>query len=208
MVTDTADKVIDAATRAFAASGFEGASVRNICKAAGVNAQAIHYHFGSKEKLYVAVLKRFADEQDAIVGRLVTTAAASVEDLRTRLLFFLDTALEFWVRTPGLEVAYLEGRRNGPYQGVVGDTMIALDAALVRLLEASQKAGHVREGVDLQLVGSTLVERLGAQAVDADLMERVLGYSMRDAERRREFVGKLIDVVLFGIANVRAASGS
>jgi AcrR family transcriptional regulator len=54
----TSDKIIKAASRAFAESGFQGASVRRIVARADVNQAAINYHFGSKEELYRAVLQK------------------------------------------------------------------------------------------------------------------------------------------------------
>ncbi len=52
----TRAKLIRVARKHFAAHGFEGASLREIQRDAGVNAAAVHYHFGSKEKLYHAVI--------------------------------------------------------------------------------------------------------------------------------------------------------
>ena len=53
----TRDKIIKAASRAFAVNGYEGASIRAIVAEADVNQAAINYHFGSKEGLYRAVLQ-------------------------------------------------------------------------------------------------------------------------------------------------------
>ena len=53
----TREKIIKAASRAFARSGYEGASIRTIVAAADVNQAAINYHFGSKDGLYRAVLQ-------------------------------------------------------------------------------------------------------------------------------------------------------
>lgn len=50
--------LVEAAIEAFAAKGFEGASVREIARAAGANLAAISYHFGGKEGLYREVLKQ------------------------------------------------------------------------------------------------------------------------------------------------------
>jgi AcrR family transcriptional regulator len=52
------EQLIARATPIFAAKGFAAASTREICQAAGVNAAAIHYHFGDKEGLYREVLLR------------------------------------------------------------------------------------------------------------------------------------------------------
>src|SRR6266700_675488 len=53
----TREKIIKAASHAFARDGYEGASIRAIVAEAGVNQAAINYHFGSKEGLYRAVLQ-------------------------------------------------------------------------------------------------------------------------------------------------------
>jgi AcrR family transcriptional regulator len=53
----TREKIIRAASRAFARDGYEGAGIRAIVAEADVNQAAISYHFGSKEGLYRAVLQ-------------------------------------------------------------------------------------------------------------------------------------------------------
>lgn len=53
---ETRTALLSAARRVFARSGFDGASVRDITREAGVNLGAVTYHFGSKRALYVAVL--------------------------------------------------------------------------------------------------------------------------------------------------------
>ncbi len=47
-------RLISAALRLFAASGFKGASTRAICEAASVNIASIRYYFGDKSGLYRA----------------------------------------------------------------------------------------------------------------------------------------------------------
>lgn len=57
-VPDRRARILEAAERAFAESGFEGASLRQIVLAAGVNLATVYYYFGSKKGLMEAVLKR------------------------------------------------------------------------------------------------------------------------------------------------------
>ncbi len=59
MTRNTKARILDAAERLFAESGFEAVSIRRIISEAGVNAAAIHYHFGSKQELACAVYVRF-----------------------------------------------------------------------------------------------------------------------------------------------------
>jgi AcrR family transcriptional regulator len=51
-------RILDAAERVFADTGFAAASLRRIIAAAGVNLAAVHYYFGSKEGLITAVFDR------------------------------------------------------------------------------------------------------------------------------------------------------
>ncbi len=60
MNTSTRERVLLAATRLFADSGYRGASVRDICNQAGANPGAISYHFGGKRQLYRSVLRQAA----------------------------------------------------------------------------------------------------------------------------------------------------
>lgn len=48
--------LLEAAGRVFAEQGYRNASVREICRLAGVNIGAINRHFGSKDALYETVL--------------------------------------------------------------------------------------------------------------------------------------------------------
>jgi Transcriptional regulator len=65
--SETKKKLIIAAGKLFAEKGYEGVSTRMIAEEAKVNLGGIHYHFGSKEKLYVElfrfVLRTYDDDK-------------------------------------------------------------------------------------------------------------------------------------------------
>jgi TetR/AcrR family transcriptional regulator, regulator of cefoperazone and chloramphenicol sensitivity len=54
----TREKLLDTAGRIFADRGYQAATVREICDAAGENVAAIHYHFGDKLGLYTQVVQQ------------------------------------------------------------------------------------------------------------------------------------------------------
>lgn len=56
---DTRERILRGALRQFAELGLSGASLRDISKAADVPLSAIHYHFGSKENLFTAVVEHY-----------------------------------------------------------------------------------------------------------------------------------------------------
>ena len=59
---DTKEQILDIAERLFAEKGFAGTTLRGVIREAGVNIAAVHYHFGSKEELFVAVTRRVAKQ--------------------------------------------------------------------------------------------------------------------------------------------------
>ena len=56
--SQTIEKILHVAEEHFAVHGFFASSLRQITRDAEVNVAAVHYHFGSKEALFVAVLNR------------------------------------------------------------------------------------------------------------------------------------------------------
>jgi hypothetical protein len=53
---DTKDKILEVARVMFSEKGFEGLSIRDIAKEAGVNIASVNYHFISKENLFHEIL--------------------------------------------------------------------------------------------------------------------------------------------------------
>jgi len=62
---DTVERIVDVAERMFAESGYRGVSLRAIMRECGVNAAAVHYHFGSKEALLEKIFERRAGTLNA-----------------------------------------------------------------------------------------------------------------------------------------------
>ncbi len=56
--TETYQKILNEAEKLFATRGYDASSIRDITTNAGVNLAAIHYHFGSKEKLLEKLIKK------------------------------------------------------------------------------------------------------------------------------------------------------
>lgn len=56
-MTETQIKLIEAAEIEFAENGYEGASIRSITSRAEANIAAVNYHFGSKETLFIEMIR-------------------------------------------------------------------------------------------------------------------------------------------------------
>lgn len=78
---ETAARILDSAEMLFSWRGFYGVSLREIAADAGVQLALSHYHFGSKENLFGAVIERRADEHAAGISAALA-AARQVEGSR------------------------------------------------------------------------------------------------------------------------------
>jgi AcrR family transcriptional regulator len=68
----TKERILDAAEALFMEHGYEATSLRALSAAADVNLAAVNYHFGGKEALFEAVLRRRLDPMNAERVELLT----------------------------------------------------------------------------------------------------------------------------------------
>lgn len=108
----TSERILQAALAAFAEHGFDGASTRDIARAAGVNQGLITYHYGDKEKLWRAAV-------DDLFARLATEFEAPMRllgevDPPTRLRMTVRHFVRFSAAHPELHrLIVQEGKRDG-----------------------------------------------------------------------------------------------
>lgn len=177
----TKERLLDAAERLFAERGFRGASLRAVTRAAGASVSAANYHFGSKEALLRAVLRRRVEPVnrrrlellDALEARSAGGAPPSAEEvLRVFLqpLFeerahsadatrrrFREVAARLYADPPEL-VAPLKAELFGPLSA-------RFTAALCRSLpehapEAVELGFHFSVGSMIHVAGGHLEEAL------------------------------------------------
>ena len=136
--------ILDAARRAFARHGYEGATVRVLEAETGLSRGAIFHHFRDKEALFLAL----AEEDAARTAERVAQAGLVqvMRDLRGTDTGWLGVQLEVRrrLRTDPAFAARWEQR-----QGEVR-------AATVERLRRQRDAGLVRDDVDVELLADFL----------------------------------------------------
>jgi AcrR family transcriptional regulator len=99
------EEILAAATRLFAARGFDGTSTREIAREAGAKHSLLFYHFGSKADLYLAAVL----DQLEHLGANIRAALASANDPVSRLQAYVEVYYDcFTTREPGLGVCLRE----------------------------------------------------------------------------------------------------
>jgi AcrR family transcriptional regulator len=105
------DAILDAAERLFANSGFEGTSMRSIAEAADVAQALLHYHFGTKERLFAEMFTRRSEAINAArIKRLDSLFARGLPTLEE----VLDTLLR-----PLIELGHDESRGGSYFSRLV-----------------------------------------------------------------------------------------
>ena len=89
---ETRRRLLEAATRLFAAKGFRRVTVRTICHKAGANVAAVNYHFGGKMGLYRQVVLTAIDTMTTTteVARQAGEGHTADEKLRRYVRVFLE----------------------------------------------------------------------------------------------------------------------
>ncbi len=89
-------QLLDVAQHLFAETGYAGTSIELIARTAGVSRPVVYEHFGSKDGIYFACVRRArAHFHDAVLAGVVGT-----EDLEARLYAGLDACFAFIEEDP------------------------------------------------------------------------------------------------------------
>ena len=70
------ERILAAATRCFAARGFEGTSLQDVADAVGLRKPSLLYHFESKQALHQAVLEQLLSRWSEVLPRLLLAATS------------------------------------------------------------------------------------------------------------------------------------
>ncbi|MFP5416847.1 MAG: TetR family transcriptional regulator [Actinomycetes bacterium] len=195
----TRDRLVDAAMTVFAERGVVGATVEEICEAAGFTRGAFYSNFESKDELCVAVLEHqyeanLAAMRDALAA-VDSLGDAGLDELIPRAIaVFLSSQQSgrIWVlsgqelrlyaaRTPALAVAYrrLYTTATRTMAAVLEEAVEALGCEL--LPGGAEAIGVLHAVHDYGAVGSLI----GSDTIEGDVKVRLLTEVLRALVRPR-----------------------
>lgn len=123
-------QLLDIAEDLFARHGFDAISIEDVARRAGITRPVVYDHFGSKEGLYLACVRRARGEFE----QKLLAAVTAVSDPRDRLLYGGDAFFEILERDPrrwAILFSY-----PAPLQGDFGEELAELRRATVeRIVE-------------------------------------------------------------------------
>ncbi len=134
------ERLLRAAVRLFAAKGYAATSVRDLLRAAGVTAPVLYYHFGSKEGVFVALVRDGVERMETAVEEAIGHGGSAADRIRGYCRAIAD------VRRDYADVAWIvDAILSGPAETAPPVDFRTLVRGRVRRLE-----GLVREGIRSQ----------------------------------------------------------
>lgn len=149
------DQLLSAARQVLARDGAAALSVRSVAVAAGINSSLIHYYFGSRDGLLLAVLERMNSEllerQQRMYGRAEMTLS---EKWRQAVAFYREDLASGYVRIL-LELC-AHGYSNLEVATAARDTIAGWRDLLTGVAGEALERLHIG-GVQPEVVSSALV---------------------------------------------------
>lgn len=168
---ETRERLLDAAARVFELKGYEGATIAQIAREAGVTSGAIYAHYASKAELLADALRAHSERATAAV--LPPDGRANVADLLFALGRRLGTREH--EATALLVEALLTSRRDAELAQVLAAALGDRERNMASLIADGQAAGELVADVSPEAaarfalmlsLGSMLVRSLDLPEVD------------------------------------------
>ena len=192
------ERLLDVALGLFASRGYAATSVREIVKGAGVSKPVLYYHFGSKEGLYLEIMRRLERTLAETLATRETGSGTARQRIRRLGLDIYDAFSENTAA-----VRFLNAVFWGPPQGTpefdVESLHRPLMAAISGLVEDGIARGEFRAaaGADLSFA------LLGALSFAMDFH-----LAHPDRSPARDGLARVLDLILSGASAPRRGGTS
>ncbi|MCB9046341.1 MAG: TetR/AcrR family transcriptional regulator [Chitinophagales bacterium] len=154
--TEKQHHILDVAEELFAQNGFNGTSVRDIAKEAGVNIAMISYYFGSKEKMLEALFIRRANDVKIQIEGILNDAKL---DSLAKVYKLIDGYIDRIMRQTNFHKIMVReqiGTRENEISQLIKETKQRNKNLVASIIYEGQKKGVFRKGVDIPLLMTTL----------------------------------------------------
>lgn len=164
------DRLTEAAIAEFAEFQFHDASINRIIAKANVSRGSFYQYFEDLEDLYMYIFQIVAEQKEAYIEEHFQTKPQG--DIFTVLRNMYQVGLQFAIEHPAYAKIgnhLIKGDNNFKYK-VMGEWEEYTKQYMMRLLKQGQKAGFVREDIDME-VAAFLFYQQSLTLTDHYLME-------------------------------------
>ena len=166
--------IIQTAITLFAEKGYEGTTIRDLAKRAKVNVAMVNYYFGSKEKLFEALVESRAGYMRNLLDELKVNQTLTHFEKIEHIIFhyvnrILDNRAFFQVMQQEMLVSVRpELNRN------ISDVLIKNVDEIVKIIHSGIRKKEFRK-VDAQLTFASIIGTIQQVVMSKSLCNRMLG---------------------------------
>jgi len=180
--TDTDDRLLDAALSLFSEKGFDATTTRAIAEKAGVNEVTLFRHYGSKEKLFFAVIDREASVRLDIIDMKFEPSDDLVKDLAEIGSYIAGNMVK---RAKFFKLLVMEVDRSPEIWEHIGQVPLEAISKLSQYFEQAKKKGLVRKDADTEIMAISFFSFLFRMLVASAFLGDDLFMQDRDNGIRR-----------------------
>lgn len=187
--------ILDAALRAFAANGYDGAAMDEIAEAAGISKAVVYDHVSSKRELYTQLLHAIRNELESVVEEALQ---ARGDDGEERVHAAVDAVYRYVEEHPEASRLLVLELQGANVSAIGRELEEKLADALARTLGAETAAFDDRSDRVLQL-------ELLADLLKSVILGGAAWWYRHPQTGRRDLVDRTVDVLWPAIARAQAA---
>ena len=164
----------------FGQKGFEGVSVREICKHANTSMNMIHHYFESKDGLLQSIVEQFSDQVFVVPLKLLQKPPKSKEDFHSRMEMLFEATLDAYIDQRDLLMVIIREQADP-------EALTEYVNKFAAFLDSAKKSGYVRKEIDSSMITGIMLDRILNQVQFAPWIKRKHGVDLLtdDAYRQR-----------------------
>ncbi len=197
------EEIMKAADHLFGQVGFEAATTREIAELSGVNKALIHYHFKSKQSLYISVL----DDYYTRLDETIQDALSREGTLRERMLAVVDVYVDFLADNLNFSRIVQRESSGGVHLDRVREHLMPMFETGRNLLEGAFPAARSGEFASHQLLTSFYGMIVGYFTYSG-VIEHLVGrnpLSRKELAARKAHLHRMFDIVLEAVEKENTA---
>lgn len=194
--------ILKHARQLFAEKGYDGTTLRELASRSGVNVAMVAYYFGDKEGLYLSCISDLTQDRLSLLRQIVVSPT-SKEDFVVKLRLCLTTlaaAMSSEASLVQMILRELQTRRN---QGGISDAVLQTTLPLYDLIRnffhQAIEQGFVNQQFNADLLTIQVMSMLIHPYTVEPLMEKALGYTLRDPNHQKIYVDQMIQLIVQGV---------
>lgn len=167
-------KILQVAERLFAEKGFDGTSIRNIAKEAGINIAMVSYYFGSKEKMLESMIVFRTSDMRMQLDNLLKEDLAPLEKL-DKLIELYSTRIN--KNRCIYQIVHFELANNKRKIDIKSFTEVKKRnlEMLEKIINQGQEKGIFRKDVNIALIPTTILGTIFQFHTNRLLYEEMFG---------------------------------